>query len=335
MTKTVVFVLLPLAASFGQPSYAPPNNLPNPYKTITGWAQFPEGRKWGSTAGVYPSPDGHIWAYDRCGANSCADSLLDPILEFDASGKLLRHFGVGLFVQPHGFTVDRDGNVWVTDDQGQGNKGHQVFKFSPEGKLLMTLGKPGVAGSGPDTFNQPANVLVAPNGDIFVASGHSPGYGDARIVKFDKNGKFIMQWGGAGSGPGQLIGPHSLAMDSRGRLFVADRTNNRVQIFDQDGNYIAAWNQFGRPSGIFIDGNDMLYVSDSESNERQGTYGYNPGCMRGIRIGGVKDGKVLWFIPDPDPKGSTSMAEGIAVDREGNIYGAEVGPRDLKKYVKK
>ena len=334
MTKTVL-ALLPLAVSLGQPSYAPPNDLPNPYKTTTGWAQLPDGRKWGSTAGVYPAPDGHIWAYDRCGANSCADSPLDPILEFDASGKLVRHFGAGLFVQPHGFTVDKDGNVWVTDDQGQGNKGHQVFKFSPEGKVLMTLGKPGVAGTGPDTFNQPANVLVGPNGDIFVASGHSPGYGDARIVKFDKNGKFIKQWGTAGSGPGQLIGPHSLAMDSRGRLFVADRTNNRVQIFDQDGNYIAEWKQFGRPSGVFIDRNDMLYVSDSESNDRQGAYGYNPGCMRGIRIGSVKDGKVLWFIPDPDPKGSTSTAEGIAVDREGNIYGAEVGPKDLKKYVKK
>ncbi len=326
--------LLGAAALYAQPSYPPPNDLPNPYKTVTGWAQLPDGRKWGSTAGVDVGPDGHIWTYDRCGANSCADSPLDPILEFDASGKNLRHFGAGLFVQPHGFFVDKDSNVWVTDDQAKDGKGDQVYKFSRGGKVLLVLGKAGVAGSGPDAFNQPTDVLVAPNGDIFVSSGHSPAYGDARIVKFSKDGKFLKQWGTAGSGPGQFVGPHSLAMDSRGRLYVADRTNNRIQIFDQDGNYIAEWKQFGRPSGLAIDKNDILYVTDSESSEKEGGYGYNPGCHRGIRIGSTHDGKVTAFIPDPDPKGGTSMSEGIAVDGQGNIYGAEVGPKDLKKYVK-
>jgi NHL repeat-containing protein len=295
---------------------------------------LPDGRKWGSTAGVEVGPDGHIWAYDRCGANNCADSKLDPILEFDPSGKNLRHFGAGLFVQPHGLYVDKDSNVWVTDAQGQGAKGYQVYKFSREGKILMTLGKAGVAGSGPDSFNQPMDVVVAPNGDIFVSSGHSPAFGDARIVKFSSDGKFIKQWGTAGAGPGQFVGPHSLAMDSQGRLFVADRTNNRIQIFDQDGMFIAAWKQFGRPSGLAIDKDDVLYVSDSESNDKEGAYGYNPGCHRGIRIGSARDGKVTAFIPDPDPKGATSTAEGVAVDRHGNVYGAEVGPKDLKKYVK-
>lgn len=328
-------ILMLLGGVQAQPSYSPPNNLPNPYTTVSGWTQLPDGRKWGSTAGVFPSPDGHIWAYDRCGANSCADSNLDPILEFDESGKVIRHFGAGLFVQPHGLFVDKDGNVWVTDDQGQGNKGHQVFKFSPEGKVLMTLGKAGVAAAGNDTFNQPNAVLVAPNGDIFVSEGHSPGLADARVVKFDRSGKFLKQLGGAGSGPGEFNIPHALAMDSAGRLFVADRANNRIQILDQDGRYIAAWKQFGRPSGLFIDRNDILYVTDSESNNREGAYGYNPGCMRGIRIGSVKDGRVTAFIPDPDPKGTTSTSEGIAVDSQGNIYGAEVGPKDLKKYVKK
>jgi sugar lactone lactonase YvrE len=199
----------------------------------------------------------------------------------------------------------------------------------------MTLGKAGVAGTGPDTFNQPTDVLVAPNGDIFVSAGHSPGYNDARIVKFSKEGKFIKQWGTAGSGPGQLAGPHCLAMDSRGRLYVCDRTNNRVQIFDQEGTFVAEWKQFGRPSGIFIDQNDNIYVTDSESNDREGTYGYNPGVKRGIRIGNVKDGRVTAFIPDPSPQGGSSTAEGVAVDRQGNVYGAEVGPRDLKKYVKR
>jgi sugar lactone lactonase YvrE len=317
-----------VTALYSQSSYPPPNELPNPYRTIPGWAQLPDGRKWGSTAAVAVGPDGHIWTYERCGSNNCAESSLDPILEFDPSGKNLRHFGAGLFVEPHGLFVDNDGNVWVTDAMGQAGKGHQVFKFSRKGKILMRLGHAGVAGSGPDTFDQPSAVVVAPNGDIFVS-----GYGDARISKFSRDGKFIKQWGTPGVGPGQFDGLHALAMDSRGRLFVADRNNNRIQIFNQDGVFIAEWKQFGRPSGIAIGKDDRLYVADSESSDRVG-YGYNPGCHRGIRIGSAADGKVTALIPDPDPSSNTSMAEGVAVDRQGNVYGAEVGPRDLKKYVK-
>ena len=323
-------------AANAQPSYAPPNDAPNPYRTIAGWAQLPDGRKWGSTAGVDIGPDGNVWAYDRCGANGCADSPLDPILEFDKSGKVIRHFGAGLFVFPHGFYVDKSGNVWVTDQQKSkdGTKGLQVFKFSPEGKVLMTLGKKGVSGTGPDEFGAPTDVVVAPNGDIFVADGHvGCNCPNARIVKFDKNGKFIMEFGKHGTGPGEFDGPHALAFDSKGRLFVGDRTNNRIEIFDQKGKFIAEWKQFGRPSGIFITPNDTLYSTDSESRDEDG-YGHNPGCHRGIRIGSVKDGKVVAFIPDPEPKGGSSISEGVAVDHEGNVYGAEVGPKDLKKYVK-
>src|ERR1019366_4902719 len=132
-----------------------------------------------------------------------------------------------------------------------------------------------------------------------------------------------------------------LAMDSKGRLFVADRSNDRIQIFTQDGKFIAEWKQFGRPSGLFITKNDMLYVSDSEAKEGGG-YGHNPVCHRGIRIGSLKDGKVTAFIPDPAPtpaagapSAGTSTAEGVAADRQGNVYGAEVGPKDLKKYALK
>jgi sugar lactone lactonase YvrE len=329
-----------------QSSYPPPNDLPNPYRTITGWAQLPDGRKWGSTSGVAIGPDGNIWTYERCGGNSCADSNLAPILEFDLSGKLLKNFGAGMFILPHGIFADKDGNVWVTDgvggigtsdDVGKHGKGHQIFKFSPDGKVLMTLGKAGVPGNTRDTFNRPSAVVVASNGDIFVADGHgSPPNSqvNARIVKFSKDGKFIKEWGKVGSAPGDLNSPHALALDSKGRLFVADRINNRIQIFTQDGKLISEWKQFGRPSGIFIDKDDTMYVADSESTDRPG-YGYNPGCKRGIRIGSAGDGKVTAFIPDPDPKGSSSAAEGVAVDRNGNIYGAEVGPMDLKNYVKK
>ena len=314
-----------------QPSYAPPNDGPNPYRTVTGWAQLPDGRKWGSTAGVAVGPDGNIWAYDRCGANSCADSDLDPILEFDTSGKVLRHFGKGLFVQPHGLSVDKNGNVWVTDAQAKNGKGLQVFKFSPDGKVLLTLGKKGVSEESQDGFGAPTYAISAPNGDIFVADGHSGCNCNSRIVKFTKDGKFIKEFGAKGS-PGELNMPHSLAFDSKGRLFVADRTNNQVSIFDQDGKFITSWKQFGRPSGIFIY-KDVLYVTDSESRDQQG-YGYNPGVHRGIRIGKISDAKITAYIPDPAPSGATSISEGVAVDHQGNVYGAEVGPKDLKKYVK-
>src|ERR1700676_894758 len=293
---------------------------------------MPEGRTWGSSAGVYVDPTGtSVWVAERCGANSCAGSDLAPILHFDMSGRLLKAFGAGMFVFPHGIFVDQEGNVWVTDGQGKDGKGHQVFKFSPEGKVLLALGKPGVAGGGPDEFNAPSAVLVAPNGDIFVGDGHG-GNTNARIVKFDRNGKFIKTWGKKGSGEGEFSTPHTLAFDSKGRLFGGDRGNNRIQIFHQDGTFLEEWTQFSRPSGIFIDKKDMMYVADSESNDAN-----HAGWKRGMRIGSAKDGSVTAFIPDPQQPAprNTSAAEGVAVDPKGVIYGAEVGPKDLKKYVKK
>ena len=196
----------------------------------------------------------------------------------------------------------------------------------------MTLGKPNTPGNGPDEFNAPSAVVTAPNGDIFVADGHG-GNTNARIVKFTKDGKFIKTWGKKGSGPGELDIPHAIAMDSQGRLFVGDRQNNRIQIFDQDGNYLDQWAQFSRPSGIFIDGKDNIYVADSESESVSKNH---DGWKRGIRIGSARDGSVTAFIPDPVEKTtSTSAAEGVAADAMGNIYGAEVGPKRMMKYVKK
>ncbi len=316
----------------GQTAAQPPDSLPNPYRTVENWAKLPEGRTWGSTSAVEIDPDGvSIWVAERCGANSCAESSLSAILKFDASGKPVASFGAGMFVFPHGIHVDRDGNLWVTDAQEKGGKGHQVFKFGADGKLLLTLGKAGVAGDAPDTFNQPSDVVVAPSGDIFVGDGHNR-ESNHRIVKFTKDAKFVKTWGKRGSAPGEFDTPHGLAIDSRGRLFVADRGNNRIQIFDQEGKFLEEWKQFSRLSGIYIDKNDVLYGSDSESNAST-----NPGWKRGIRIGSARDGKVTAFIPDPEPepdKVVTSGAEGVAADASGAVYGAEVGPRALKKYVK-
>ena len=324
---------------------APTNSAPNPYRAVENWAKLPEGRTWGSTSAVDIDPDGtSVWVGERCGAFAppslmrpgtpfaCDGSNLAPILKFDASGQLVTAFGAGLLLFPHGIHVDRAGNVWVTDGLGKDGKGHQVFKFSPDGRVLMTLGKAGRAGSGPDEFNAPSSVLVAPNGDIFVGDGHGRDT-NARIVKFDKDGKLIKTWGKKGSGSGEIDIPHALAIDSRGRLFVGDRQNNRIQIFDQDGNYLDQWFQFSRPSGIFIDKNDMIYVADSESESVSKNH---DGWKRGIRIGRVSDGVVTAFIPDPVEKTTgTSAAEGVAADANGNVYGAEVGPKRLMKYLRK
>jgi len=326
------FSLLLAAAAILSAASNEPNSQPNPYRTIDHWGKLPEGRTWGSVAGIDVDSKDHIWVAERCGANTCAGSNLDPIMEFDTEGRLLKSFGGGMFVFPHGLGVDKEGNVWVTDGQGKDGRGHQVFKFSPDGKVLMTLGKAGVAGTTPDTFNMPSDVIVAPNGDIFIADGHG-GNSNNRVVKFDKTGKYVTEWGKKGTGPGEFDGPHCLAFDSKGRLYVGDRNNNRIQIFDQNGKYIDEMKQFSRPSGIFIDKHDFIYVADSESESVSRNHN---GWKRGMRGGKLSDGIVLFFIPDPDENArGTSAAEGVAVDSKGAIYGAEVGPKDIKKYVKK
>jgi hypothetical protein len=222
--------------------------------------------------------------------------------------------------------------------------GHQIFKFDKNGNVLMTLGRAGGA-KPPECCYQPNDVLVAPNGDIFVVQGHGTA-GVNLLFKFDKTGKLLQTFGKDGDGPGEFNQPHTLAMDSRGRLFVGDRANNRVQIFDQNLKFIDEWAQFSRPSGIFIDKKDNLYSADSESG------GVNPAhgmWTRGIRIGSAKDGKVVALIPDPLPlcapgqartdpptcATGTWVAEGVAADSDGNVFGAEVGPMKVQRYVKK
>lgn len=306
----------------------------NPYRSAEPWGTLPGGRAWGATSAVFPAPDGrHVWVGERCGENTCVGhDDLDSVILFDAGGNVVRSFGKGLIVWPHGIFVDREGNVWIADAQGREGRGHQVHKFSPEGRLLLSLGKAGVAGNGPDTFDQPSDVLVAPDGSIFVADGHGAG-GNNRIVKFSADGRYLKEWGGTGGDTGEFRDPHALAMDSQGRLFVGDRANSRIQIFDQEGNHLATWTQFGRPSGLFIDGDDVLYAADSESNMRR-----NPGWKRGIYIGSVRTGWVTAFIPDPEPdpdNSPTSGAEGVAADAAGNVYGAEVGPRRLVRYIRR
>jgi DNA-binding beta-propeller fold protein YncE len=238
-------------------------------------------------------------------------------------------------LMPHGLTVDVTGNVWVTDNAAKDGKGMQVYKFSPDGKILMTLGKPG-GGEAPDGFFQPNAVAIASNGDIFVGQGHTARGDKSSILVFSPEGKFIKSFGGKGSGPGELDVPHALAFDAKGRLLVGDRNHNRIALFERDGSYIGEWKQFSRPSGVVVTKDQMIYVGDSESQSRDAAaYAYNPGCEKGIRFGKLEDAKVLGLIPDQQPMSVSSTAEGVGVDKDGNVFGAEVGPKDLKKYLKK
>ena len=330
-TSSAVGIILAAAISgiaLAQSASPDPNSAPNPYRVDEGWAKLEAGRKWGAAVGVDIDRDGKsVWVFDRCAtADDCSASNLNPVQKFDSTGKLVASWGAGLINYPHALYIDRDNNVWVSDGRAKNNgKGHTVMKFSPQGRLLMTLGKPGVAGDGPDTFNGPSDVLIAPDGSIFVADGHGNDT-NARIVKFTSDGKFIKTWGKRGSATGEFNTPHALAMDSAGRLFVGDRTNNRIQIFDQEGKFLAEWRQFGRPSGLYIDKNDILYVADSNSNEM-----VNPGFKQGIRIGSVKDGKVTAYIPWHE----TSTLEGVAADDAGNVYGGFTNTLNFRRFVKR
>jgi len=225
----------------------------------------------------------------------------------------------------------------VADAGSKNGKGMQVTKLSPDGKILLTLGKPGQGAGqkGLDVFDAPTGVAAASNGDIFISEGHGEGVNNSRIMKFTKDGKFIKTFATLGSGDGQLHSPHAIAVDSQDRLFIADRSNSRIVVFDKDGKYITAWKQFGRPSGLAVDRNDMLYVADSQSSDDPNAANYNPGCRRGIRIGSTKDGRVQYFIPPPvvvNPMFQPPI--GVAVDRNGTIYAGSDDQKDVKKYVK-
>jgi DNA-binding beta-propeller fold protein YncE len=315
----------------------PVNSGANPYRVMRDWARI-EGRAWGGSNGVAIDRDGKtVWATDRCSPGTtpgCANTDANPVHHFDESGKEIKSFGGGMFVWPHGVHVDRDGNVWVTDARAEGNKGSVVVKFSPDGKVLMTLGKPGVRGNPPAALTDPTDVVTDPgNGDVYVAESHTDVTDPSligRVTVFDRSGKYLRTIGKTGTGPGEFRTPHALEFDSMGRLLVADRHNHRIQILTKDGKFVREYDDFGRSSGLAIDKNDVIYTADSESTER-----VHPGWQRGIRIGSLKDGKVTTFIPahkTDAPEGA--MGEGIAIDSAGNIYTAEATLRGVTKYVK-
>ena len=310
------------------------NAMSNPYRRVANWGQLPEGSLWGAAIGIIPDGDGGAWLFHRSEP---------PIVKLDDAGRTVQAFGAGMFVQAHGFCMDRDGNLWAGDsgpfgdDPSKAGRGYQFFKFSPSGELLLTLGKAGISRAGRDTFVAPTACAAAPNGDIFIADGHFPRPSTSqqdgdRIVRFTSDGLYVDSWGRKGSGPGEFDGPHALAFDSRGRLFVADRSNDRLQIFDQDMRFVDEWRHFGRPSGVSITTGDVLYVSDSESSKRIAGIVRNPGWKNGVRIGSAKDGSLLAFIDGTDP-------EGLGADDRGNVFAGltrarRADPPLVQKWVK-
>jgi streptogramin lyase len=350
-------------------------DLPDPYIEVDNWARLPPGRPWGLLYAPAVDSHGNVWVLDRCGQDSCAYTNEAPLLEFDSSGRYLKSIGQGMFAFPHGLKVDKDDNLWVADAGAANGKGNQVTKLSPDGKILLTLGTKGVMGGGPENFVGATDVLIAPNGDIFVADGHAvapsgggQSYGfnsrtseasHMRVAKFSKDGKFIKAWGTFGTAPGEFDVPHGLAMDSQGRLFVADRGNNRIQIFDQDGKLLGIWKQFGKPCSVFVDKDDKIYVIDSDSVENLWSWKYSSvghpcsTCLtrvprltdvgiessdfnQGIRIGDAKTGEVTALIPPHmGPEGPSTIPEFLTADAAGNLYVAEGRNYDFVKYAKK
>lgn len=320
--------LLVLLLACGSPTVVA---QPHDFRLVERWAQLPTGFVWGEIADADVDAQGNLWVLHRpptpggtaasAGSKGGGDV---PVVMFDTSRKLAKSFGKGLFLQPHGLHIDPEGNIWVTDSGpfykpgAVPGKGFQVFKFNRDGTLLLTLGTAGVGVAGPDTFVGPTDVVVNARGEIFVADGHTPRPGRPdgdRIVKLAKDGTFIKAWGTQkGSGPGEMSGPHRLALDSQGRLFVADRGNRRIQIFDQDGRFLDEWKQFGSPSGIWIDKQDTLYVAV-------------PGSNGGIKIGSAKTGALTASIGNTSP-------EVVVSDAEGRVYSGLVGGQDLQQFVK-
>jgi sugar lactone lactonase YvrE len=265
------------------------------YHAVPDWGRLPHGMEWGEVPNLAVSPKGIVFAFRR------ADP---PVVELTPDGTVVTTWGDGRFVWPHGMRFDRDGNLWLTDGRAADGNGQMVYKLSGDGsRVLMTIGTRGVSGDGPYTFNGPTDVAIAPNGDIFVADGHV----NSRIVKYSKDGTFIKAWGTKGAGPGEFNLPHSIVFDSRGRLLVADRSNKRIQIFDQDGHFLEQWPQFGEASGLFIFPDDTLYVTDWQDK-------------KAIFIGSARDGSIKTTIE------GLTLAEGLTVDADGNIYAAETLP---------
>jgi hypothetical protein len=311
----------PTAKQTVRPSY-PRTNLATGYEVISSWPKRPKDLVWGAVAGIAIGPSNQVWTFNRGSV---------PVQVYTAAGELVRSWGQGQFREPHQVRIDHKEDVWLVDSGL-----HVVKKYTPEGKLLLTLGVPGEPGEDSTHLNRPTDVAVADGGDVFVADG----YGNNRVVHFDESGQFVKTWGSLGAGPGQFSLPHSIACDSRGRLFVADRNNARVQVFDQTGRFLDEWRDLLVPWHIVVTEHDEIYVCGS-SPMRWPRLPI-PGLLVGIPpkdqliMVFTPDGRVtrLWTFPVGQRSGELEWVHALAVDRQGNLYLGDIQGRRAQKFLR-
>jgi DNA-binding beta-propeller fold protein YncE len=272
------------------------------YKPVPGWPQVPAGSKFGPVSAVAADAAGNLHVLHRAEP---------PLLVFEPSGKFVKAWGAGTMKTPHGLRIDHEGNIWATDIGL-----HVVLKFDPTGKLVLTLGTRGVPGNRSDQFNQPTDTAVNPAGEVYV----SDGYGNSRVVKFNREGKYVQEWGKRGKGEGEFHLPHAICLDSKGRVYVGDRENNRIQVFDADGRFLAQWKDGGAPFGLFLAGDEKLFVADGRA-----------GRVTILDLEGKALGRVGSKGTGP---GQFELPHMLAVDKAGALYVAEVNGRRVQKFVR-
>ncbi len=284
MSRWLVALIVAAAAAFAQEGWYPHEGSLMKYRVQIRFGEepdtMPDGWKFGRVSSVAVDAKEEVYVFHR-------GPKADPIVVFDAKGKYLRSWGKGMFGNAHGMRVDRDGNVWVTD-----NGDHQVMKFTREGKLLLTLGIKQKAATDDQTFNRPTDIAFAPTGEFYV----SDGYGNSRVVKFSRDGKYITTWGKRGTAPGEFNTPHSIGVDSRGRVYVSDRENNRIQVFDADGKFLRQWRHLGATQNLFVTPKDELWIITHRDNIENITYDTLAGRIMRIDI---ETGKVLGSMESP------------------------------------
>jgi DNA-binding beta-propeller fold protein YncE len=299
----------------------PAVNLAIDYVVDAKWPERPEGMQWGHVPGIAIDAKDNVYVFTRAA---------HPVQVFDKNGKFLRSWGKGIGMSHH-IKIDHEGNVWIAD---VGN--HVVEKYTPEGKLLMTLGTKGDAGRDQKHFYMPTDMAIAKNGDIFV----SDGYGNARIVVFDKKGKYITEWGELGHGPGQFSTPHAIALDSKGRLYVADRNNVRIQVFDTKGKFIEEWRNLIVPWGFFVTKEDEIWVCGSSPmqwRKEDQALGCPPKDQVFMKFNSAGKLQQLFTLPKGidglERPGEVNWVHCIAFDSVGNMYLGDIIGRRAQKYV--
>jgi DNA-binding beta-propeller fold protein YncE len=271
------------------------------YRPVADGLRLPANLKLGQVSAVATDKDDNVYVFHRG---------KQPILVFDRQGKFLRSWGDDLIKTAHGLRVDREGNVWITD---MGN--HLVRKFDAEGKLLMTLGKKDKPGDGPDQFNRPTDIAVTPSGEFYV----SDGYGNARVVKFSKEGKYLKEWGRKGKKEGEFNIPHAICLDAQGRVHVGDRENKRIQVFDGDGKFLAQWKESGAPYGMFLTADGRMFVAD--------------GLADWIKVLDAEGKPLGRWGEKGSAAGQFRVPHAVCVDSKGAIYIAEVNGQRVQKFV--